>query len=220
MEHKVIDIGGKKVGALELNDSVFAVKPKPELVHEVVVWQLAKRRSGTHSTLTRSMMKGGGKKPFKQKGTGNARAGSILSPLWVGGAVTFGPHPRNYEKRMPARTKRQALCSVLSDKIKSEKLVILDSLKSSGKTKDMVGALEKLGVRGKKALFILNADSNRQDPVQRSLRNITRVNLLSLNGINVYDVLNAEFVLATKETIKAIEGKLLGETSAKEKSKA
>lgn len=207
LKHKVINSQGKEVGSLDLNPGIFGAKVHKTLVHETVRWQRAKARSGTHATLSRSMMKGGGKKPWKQKGTGRARAGSIISPLWVGGAIVFGPQPRDYEFRLPKRSRRQALCSALSDKVAQGTLLVLDELKlESGKTKDMNDILVKLGVADNKCtLLVLNKDN---DATWKAARNLPCVKTILASAVNVYDLLNAGSVLITKEGISVIEERL------------
>lgn len=204
---KVVTLEGKEVGTLELNPEVFGVTPNESLVHDAVRWQLARRRSGTHQALTRSMMRGGGKKPFRQKGTGRARAGSNISPLWVGGASVHGPVPRSYDYRLPKRTRRQALASVLSDKLLNSKIVVVDefALKES-KTKAMAAALDKVGVAGRNATIIVASAS---DPVVKASRNLPKVIALTPTAANVYDLLRHDFIVLSKDGVKAIEERVL-----------
>lgn len=203
---KVLNMDGKEVGTIDLDPEVFAAPLKKGLVHETVRWQLNKRRAGTHQALTRSMMKGGGKKPWRQKGTGRARAGSIISPLWVGGASIHGPLPRSYEHRLAKRTRRQAMAAVLSSKAKENQLFILDSLQvNSGKTKDMVKVLKNIGVAGQKAAVLL---ADRDASIERSGRNIENVLLANVAGINVYDLMRHKVLVGTKDAILGLQARV------------
>lgn len=210
----VKDQKGKDVGSVELDAKVFGAEIKPHLVHQVVRWQLAKRRAGTHSTLTRTMMKGGGAKPFKQKGTGRARAGSNISPLWVGGAVVFGPQPRDYTFRLGKKEKRAALRAVLSSKLRQGKLLIVNDLSiASGKTKDMAQVLRAVGVdEGKGAAVLLTGDF---DVNSRPVRNLDRTTPLSLDGINVYDMMKRPFLVCSQEGILALQERLVESSNDK-----
>jgi large subunit ribosomal protein L4 len=208
---KVMNLEGKEVGSVELNGAVFGAEINPALVHDTVRWQLARRRAGTHQALTRTMMEGGAKKPWKQKGTGRARAGSGISPLWVGGASIHGPLPRSYDYRLPKRTRRQALMSVLSDKVKSNQLLVVDDLTvKSGKTKDMVAALAKVGVGDKRVTIVL---TNENATVARSARNIPNVHLATVAAVNVYDLLKNDLLVTTKAGIAALESRIAGEAA-------
>lgn len=211
---KVLDMKGKEVGSIDLDPEVFGAPIKKQLVHEVVRWQLNKRRSGTHQALTRSMMKGGGKKPWKQKGTGRARAGSIISPLWVGGASIHGPLPRSYEHRLAKRTRRQALAAVLSYKAKEKQLFVLDELTiDSGKTKDMAAVLRNLGVDGSSLALVLGS---KNEHVERCSRNLPRVLLADVGGINVYDLMRHKILLSTKEGILGLQARVKAEKAVLE----
>lgn len=206
---KVLSIEGKEVGTIDLNPEVFGVTPNETLVHDTVRWQLARRRSGTHQALTRSMKKGGKKKPFKQKGTGRARAGSSISPLWVGGASVHGPLPRDYDYRLPKRTRRQALASVLSDKVLNSKVIVIDELTlKEGKTKTMAAALQKIGVVSQSATIIVEG-SKGSEAVVRGSRNLPKILTLTATAANVYDILRHEFVVLSKDGVKAIEERVL-----------
>jgi len=203
----VKDMSGKEVESLELNPAVFGIVPMASLVHQTVRWQRAKRRAGTHSVLTRSNMKGGGKKPWKQKGTGRARAGSNNSPVWVGGAVSHGPTPRKYDFRLPKRTRRQAMASVLSDKVSKDRLVVLKDLQiESGKTRDMAVVLKELGVAGKSAIILLAQDNG---GVRQASRNISKVMTLGVEGANVYDLLKHQYLVGTPEALLKLQDRLL-----------
>lgn len=206
---KVLNMQGKEVGTIDLDPEVFAAPLKKDLVHETVRWQLNKRRAGTHSAKTRTLKEGGKKKPWKQKGTGRARAGSSVSPLWVGGASIHGPLPHKYISRLPKRTRRQAMAAVLSAKVKQQQLVVLDDLSiKSGKTKDMAAVLEKIGVAGKKAALVLSkSDVN----VQRSSRNLKNFLSADVGAINVYDLMRHAYLISTKEGILGLQARVKGE---------
>jgi large subunit ribosomal protein L4 len=206
---KIYDTTGKEKGSLELTPGVFQAQVKAELVHGTVRWQRAKRRAGTHDVLTRSEMKGGGKKPFKQKGTGNARAGSIISPIWVGGAIVHGPTPRSYEFRMSKKMRQGALRSALSAKASEGAFRVLESLAgASGKTKDAVALLKTLGIYGSKTLVIVpNAESEEKGKFVLGLRNIDRVTVVPVTGVNVYDLVNSANVVCVQAALAELEAR-------------
>ncbi|MCB0338478.1 MAG: 50S ribosomal protein L4 [Bdellovibrionales bacterium] len=208
--HKVIDMKGKEVGSIDLHPEVFGVKVKESLVHDTVRWQLAKRRSGTHKALTRAEMSGGGRKPWKQKGTGNARAGSNTSPVWVGGGVSHGPRPRSYEFRLSKRARRQALCSVLTDKVRKDQLRVLDSLSvETGKTKDMASVLQNVGVGRYGAVIVVDElGSSSGQLVKRAAQNLGKALVLPVSGVNVYDLLRFGHVVVSRDSVKALEERL------------
>ncbi len=204
IEYKVVDMTGRQTGTVALDPNIFQAPILEHLVHEVVVWQRAKARSGTHSTFTRSTMPGGGRKPHKQKGTGRARQGSNISPLLVGGAVTFGPHPRDYTKRVSKRTRAQALTSVLSDKVKNETLVVVDDMPvSAPKTKTIITMLQSIGAVKGRSLIL-----TQEEAVEKSSRNIPGVKTLSVGGLNVYDLLNHKYLVCTKAGIESLQQSL------------
>ena len=194
---------GEKTDEIDLSDDIFDIEINKEVVHQVVTAQLAKVRSGTASTKTRSEVRGGGRKPWRQKGTGRARHGSIRSPLWVGGGITFGPKPRSYNKKVNKKMKKNALKSVLTDKVKNESVMILDELKMDEiKTQEMVNFLDDLGLKDRKVLILLpGKDKN----IYLSARNIPHVKTLVLDGLNTYDLLNNEVILTTEEAVRKIE---------------
>ncbi|MBS3810833.1 MAG: 50S ribosomal protein L4 [Halanaerobiales bacterium] len=194
---------GEKTDEIDLSDDIFDIEINKEVVHQVVTAQLAKVRSGTASTKTRSEVRGGGRKPWRQKGTGRARHGSIRSPLWVGGGITFGPKPRSYNKKVNKKMKKNALKSVLTDKVKNEGVMILDELKMDEiKTQEMVNFLDDLGLKDRKVLILLpGKDKN----IYLSARNIPHVKTLVLDGLNTYDLLNNEVILTTEEAVRKIE---------------
>jgi large subunit ribosomal protein L4 len=197
---------GKEVGTIDLDPAVFAAPLKKDLVHETVRWQLNKRRAGSASAKTRTMKEGGKKKPWKQKGTGRARAGSSISPLWVGGASVHGPLPRSYETRLAKRTRRQALAAVLSYKAKQNQLVVIDTLSiKSGKTKDMAKVLKAIGVADKKLAIVLEATDAM---IARSGRNLDNVLLADVGGINVYDLMRHSYLVSTKDGIMALQARV------------
>lgn len=195
------NIKGEQVGELELKDEVFGIEPNEGLIHEVVVMQLANRRVGTASSKTRSEVAGGGRKPWRQKGTGRARHGSIRSPIWKGGGITFGPKPRSYKYTMPKKAKRLALKSALSSKVKDGKIVVLDSLEmQQPKTKEMAKILDAFKIN--KALVVT---SEVDQAVVRSARNIPGVTPTHASGINVYDLVNHDKLVITKDAVAKVE---------------
>ena len=198
------NLAGKTVGSIELDDSVFGAEVKEHLLWEVVKQQMAARRAGTHSTLRRDEVRGGGKKPFRQKGTGQARQGSSRAPNHVGGGKVFSPKPRDYSYNVPKKVRRAALRSALSLRAKEQKLVIVDSLElSEAKTKQVVAALKALGLGS--ALLVDKADNV---GLSRSTRNLQDSKYLASEGLNVYDVLNYETLVLTTATVKEIEARL------------
>ncbi len=198
----VYDMQGQSVGELELSDKVFAATINESLMHQAVVMYLANQRRGTAATKTRAAVRGGGRKPWRQKGTGRARHGSIRSPIWVGGGVAFGPQPRNYRLSMPKKARRQALRSALSSKVASGELIVLDELQfNEPKTRNMMGVLRNLEVEGK--ALVVTGDGARN--VYLSARNIPGVTTSRAIDLNVYGVLNNNRLIMTKEAVKAIE---------------
>lgn len=199
---KVYDMAHNEVGEIDLNKDFFDVEVNTGLLHQAVVLYLASKRVGTHATKTRGMVRGGGKKPWKQKGLGRARAGSRRSPVWVGGGITFGPQPRSYGFSMPKKQRRLALKCALTSKVQAGEFLVLDDLKfDAPKTKDCVKFLQAFDIE-KKALIVTNEpDEN----VEKSSRNIPKVKAVPATGINVYDILNADKLLITKDAITKIE---------------
>ncbi len=200
----VYDMTGKQTGEeIELMDYVFGVDFNEPVVHQAVVMQQANERQGTHATKTRGMVRGGGKKPWKQKGTGRARAGSVRSPLWVGGGTVFGPSPRSHAKDMPRKARRLAIRCALSAKVADGSLVIVDGLNfTEPKTKAAVDMLKGFEAVDKKALIITDGEN---ENVELSSRNIDKVKALSNDCLNVFDILNAEKVLLAKDAVARIE---------------
>ena len=198
----VYNMEGKEVGTIELNDAVFGVTVNEHLVHMAVVQQLANNRQGTQKAKTRAEVSGGGRKPWRQKGTGHARQGSTRSPQWTGGGVVFAPVPRDYSFKMNKKEKRAALKSALSDKVANGKLVVVDALTfEAPKTKEFAKVMTNLNVNDK-ALVVLN-DNN--ENVVLSARNIPTVKTSLTNTINVYDVVNAKTLVLTQDAVKTIE---------------
>lgn len=200
----VYDITGKATGEeIELNDQVFGVEFNEPVVHQAVVRQLANQRLGTHATKSRGMVRGGGRKPWKQKGTGHARAGSIRSSIWVGGGVAFGPQPRSYEKDMPCKARRLAIRCALSAKVAAKQVVVIDGLKfDAPKTKNVVALLKAFDSSEKKNLIITNGEN---ENVELSARNMPEVTAITNNTLNCFDLLHNNQVFLDKEAIKSIE---------------
>ena len=197
----VYNMEGKEVGTMELNDAVFGVEINDHLVHLAVVRQLANKRQGTQKAKTRSEVSGGGRKPWRQKGTGHARQGSTRAPQWTGGGVVFAPVPRDYSFKMNKKEKRAALKSVLTSKVQENKFIVLDELKlAEVKTKEMKKVLDNLKVNN--ALVIIGDDS---ENVALSARNIAGVQTASVNTINVFDMLKYNTIIATKSSVASIE---------------
>ena len=198
----VYDINGKKVKELELNEAVFGIEPNENIVHSAVVNYLANQRQGTQSTKTRSEVSGGGRKPWRQKGTGRARQGSIRAPQWIKGGIALGPKPRSYKYTVNKKERQLAVKSVLSSKVLENELVVVDSLPLNDiKTKEMVKALSNLKVEGK-ALIML---PEKNEKVQKSARNIEGVKTTLVETINVYDLLKYNKLVVTEDTVKKLE---------------
>ena len=197
----VYNIEGKEVDKLELNDNVFGVEINEHLVHLAVVSQLANGRQGTQSAKTRSEVSGGGRKPWRQKGTGHARQGSTRSPQWTGGGVVFAPKPRDYSFKMNKKEKRAALCSALSSKVAESQIIVLDEFKLDEiKTKKFVEVMNNL--KASKALVVLEGENKN---VVLSGRNIPTVKVTATNEINTYDVLKYETLVVTKAAVEKLE---------------
>ena len=197
----VYNMEGNEVGTMELNDAVFGVEVNEHLVHLAVVRQLANNRQGNQKAKTRSEVRGGGRKPWRQKGTGHARQGSIRAPQWTGGGVVFAPVPRDYEVKMNKKERRAALKSALTSKVQENKLVVVDSLAlAEAKTKEMQKVLTNL--KADKAL-VVTADDDQK--VVLSARNIADVQTATVNTINVYDVMKHSTVVVTKDSVASIE---------------
>ena len=198
----VYNMEGKEVGTMELSDAIFGVEINEHLVHMAVVQQLANNRQGTQKAKTRSEVSGGGRKPWRQKGTGHARQGSTRSPQWTGGGVVFAPVPRDYSFKMNRKEKRTALKSVLTDKVANNKLIVLDKLAFDEiKTKDFVKVLDNLKIEGK-ALAVLNENDTN---VVMSAKNVPTAKTTLTSTINVYDILDAKTLVLTQDAVKTIE---------------
>ena len=198
----VYDINGKKVSDVELNENVFGIEPNENIVHEVLVNYLANQRQGTQSTKTRSEVRGGGRKPWRQKGTGRARQGSIRAPQWIKGGIALGPKPRSYRYTVNKKEKRLAIRSVLSSKVLEKQLTVVDKLELAEiKTKSMVKAFDSLKLEGKTLVVLPEKNLN----VQASTRNIEGAKAILVNTINVYDLLKYNNLVLTLDTVKKLE---------------
>ncbi len=198
----VYDVNGKKVKELELNESVFGIEPNENVVHSVVVNYLANQRQGTQNTKTRAEVSGGGRKPWRQKGTGRARQGSIRAPQWIKGGIALGPRPRSYVYKVNKKERALAVRSVLSAKVQEQELVVVDKLSLKEiKTAEMVKTLANLKVEGKAVVLLPANDVN----VQKSARNIEGVKTLTFDTINVYDLLKYNKLVVTEDTVKKLE---------------
>lgn len=201
LKKDVLDMTGKKVSEIELNEAVFAIEVNEIVVHQALVNYLANQRQGTQSTKTRAEVRGGGAKPWRQKGTGRARQGSIRAPQWIKGGIALGPKPRDYRYKLPKKVRTLAIKSVLTSKLAEGKLIIVDKFELKEiKTKEMVKVLNNLKVE--KALLVLNKkDLN----IQASTRNIEKVKASTVNTINIYDLLKFENIVLEKDAIKTLE---------------
>jgi large subunit ribosomal protein L4 len=201
----VFDIEKKKVSQVDLNDAVFGAEVNEAIIYDVVKMQLASRRSGTASTKTRSDVRGGGKKPWRQKGTGRARAGTTRSPIWRGGGIVFGPHPRDYSYSIPKKVRKKAVISALSMKFKDNKMLILkDFPMEKISTRVFKNVVDLFSL--KKVLFVLDENN---EVLLKSSRNMKNVKMIRSEGINVYDILNHEHLILLEPSVKKIEGALL-----------
>ena len=197
----VLDITGKKVSDIELNEAVFGVEVNEVVVHQVLVNYLANQRQGTQSTKTRAEVRGGGIKPWRQKGTGRARQGSIRAPQWIKGGIALGPKPRDYRYKLPKKVRALAIKSVLTSKLAESKLVVVDKMELNEiKTKEMVKVLNNL--KAEKALVVLNEKNLN---VQASTRNIEKAKAITVNTINIYDLLRFETLVLDVASVKTLE---------------
>ena len=198
----VLDMTGKEVGTVELSDSIFGIEPNVSVMHDVVVNHLANKRQGTQSALTRAEVSGGGKKPWRQKGTGHARQGSIRSPQWRHGGIVFAPKPRDYSYVVNKKVKRLAMKSAFSSKVLDNGIIVLDSLEMPEyKTKSMVNVLKAIGANDKSLVILPEVE----DKIIKSSRNIPGVKTSQVNTLNVYDILNARKLVIVKSAISKIE---------------
>ena len=198
----VFDMAGKKVTDTELNDAIFGIKPNKAILHAMVVNYLANQRQGTQSTLTRTEVSGGGRKPWRQKGTGHARQGSIRAPQWVHGGIALGPKPRDYSYSLNKKERRLGMKSALSTKVADENIVVVDNIKTDEfKTKTMVEMLKALNVQGKALIVTAEADAK----VVKSANNIPGVKTATVNTLCVYDILNYDKFIVSSDAVKKIE---------------
>ena len=198
----VYNVEGKKVKSVDLNEEIFGIEPNEAVVHSVLVNFLANQRQGTQSTKTRAEVRGGGRKPWRQKGTGRARQGSIRAPQWIKGGIALGPKPRSYKYTVNKKEKRLAIKSLLSSKVLENELTVVDTFAfDTIKTKQMVNALNNLKVEGKSLILLAEKNEN----VQKSARNIEGVKTSLVNTINVYDLLKYKNLVITLDTVKKLE---------------
>ena len=198
----VVDMAGKVVSELELNDAVFGIEPNKTAMHTAVVNYLANQRQGTQSTLTRTEVSGGGKKPYRQKGTGHARQGSIRAPQWRHGGIALGPKPRSYRLAMNKKVKRLAILSALSTKVIDNEMIVVDAITTDEyKTKTMVNMLNAVGAQGKTLIVLDSADAK----VIKSAANIEKVKTAQVNSLNVYDILNCDKFVIVKGAVEKLE---------------
>jgi large subunit ribosomal protein L4 len=201
----VVNMQGKKVSEIDLNEEIFNVPVKPYVLHDVVRMQLNKRRAGTASAKTRAERRGGGAKPYRQKGTGRARAGSRRSPLWRGGGIIFGPKPRNYEYKVPKKVRRSALKMALSSKLQENTLTVVDQLSMDNiKTKGFVEIMKALDLE--QALFVTEGENRN---VELSSRNLPHAKVLRSDGLNVYDILKFKNLVLVEPSVKQIQERLI-----------
>ncbi|MBP2057260.1 large subunit ribosomal protein L4 [Lactobacillus colini] len=197
---QVIDQKGKSAGNVDLNEEIFGIEPNESVVFDAIIRQRAGMRQGTSAVKNRSAVRGGGKKPWRQKGTGRARQGSIRAPQWRGGGTVFGPTPRSYKMSMPRKARRLAMKSVLSQKVADNELVVLDQLTlAAPKTKDLLAVLDSAKINGK--VLVVSDDKN----VQLSGKNLPKVKVVPVNGLNIVDAVNYDKLLLTQDAIKRIE---------------
>jgi len=205
LDISLVSADGKKSGKVTVSDAVFSVPAREHVVNTALVWYLASRRRGTHSAKTRGEVSGGGKKPWRQKGTGRARAGSTRSPLWRKGGVIFAPKPRDYSYALPKKVRKLALKMVVSQMAKENRIKVVEELKvSSHKTKEMVKFLEGIGVAGSALILVDKPDKN----ARLSARNIDGVVLSDLDGLNVHDLLTSDWLVMNKGSVKVLEERL------------
>ena len=203
VEMNVHTIDGEKIGEIKLNDNLFNAKINKHVIHQIVKRYLASKRRGTASTKNRSEVSGGGKKPWRQKGTGRARAGSIRSPLWVGGGVIFGPENRDYSYPVPRKMRLVALKSVLSDKVRNNNIIILDNLEiKNGKTKEVINIFNNLNLDSDKILIVIDKEN---ELIKRAVSNLEEAMVITANKINTYELINYKKIIITRDALKVIE---------------
>jgi len=200
---EMLNLNGEKVKDIKLKDNVFGIEPNDAVLHNAIVLAQASKRQGTHATKTRDEVSGGGRKPWRQKGTGNARQGSIRSPQWRGGGIVFGPQPRDYSKKMNRKERRLALKSALSYKVLDKELVIVDEIKmETNKTKDMLSILSKLNLTNNKVLMVVE---ELNDNICLSSRNLANVKVVLPEEVNTLDVVSADNMLITEKALQKLE---------------
>jgi large subunit ribosomal protein L4 len=200
----VINLQGAPTGSIEVRDDVFAIEPNVNCVRQALLAYEANQRQGTHATKTRGMVSGGGRKPWRQKGTGRARQGSIRAPQWRGGAIIFGPQPRDYNQKVNKKVKRAALASALSDLARENRIKLVDALSLDEiKTKKFLGILEGIGVANEKRILVVTAQPD--EKLLRSARNLPNVLVIPANNLNIYCLLTCDVLVTTPEAIKQIE---------------
>ena len=201
---QTLDANGVKMADISLDEAVFGATAPSQLLHDVIKMQLANRRQGTAATRTRGEVRGGGKKPWKQKGTGRARAGTSRSPLWRGGGTVFGPKPRSYSYMVPRQVRATALRAALSEKVRASQFMVLDSLSlDEPSTKAFKALLERLGVAGR--VLIVTDQARRDDATAKSCRNLPYVTFIPTQGLNVYDILRHDTLIMTKGAVSVVE---------------
>lgn len=202
-EIEIKDISNNVVDKIQLNEDIFNIRSQKAVLHEAIVNYLANQRQGTHATKTRGLVSGGGKKPWRQKHTGRARAGSIRSPLWRGGGIVFGPQPRDYSYDLPKKVKRLAFLTAFNEKLKANEIIVVDNLViDKPKTKEMIKIFKNLGLNDKSVLIVL---PEKNENVILSARNIPRVSVTRVDDLNTYNILKYNFLLLTKDAIKKLE---------------
>ncbi len=201
MQLPVLNMAGEQTGEVELNDAIFAAQINRGLMHQALMRQLANARQGTHKTKTRGEVRGGGRKPWRQKGTGRARQGSTTAPQWIGGGIVFGPRPRSYDKKMPQKMRQAALRSALSVKAGDQQLVVVNVAMEGPKTKEMVKALNAWGLVGKSTLLVLGEHNS---PVETSARNLPTVKTLLSANLNIQDLLGYDTVVLSTSAVDHI----------------
>lgn len=201
MQLPVLNMAGEQVSEVELSDSVFAAQINRGLMHQALMRQLANARVGTHKTKTRGEVRGGGRKPWRQKGTGRARQGSVTAPQWIGGGIVFGPRPRSYEKKMPQKMRQAAIRSALSVKASSDQIMVVDVALDAPKTKEMVKALNAWGLSDKSTLLVLGEHNV---AVEASARNLPTVKTLLSNYLNIQDLLGYDVLVLSKSAVDQI----------------
>lgn len=201
----IYDLAGNQTGTCEVNDIVFGIEPNQAVLHEVLTAELAAARQGSAATKTRAMVRGGGRKPFKQKGTGRARQGSIRAPHMVGGGVTFGPQPRSYAKKVNKKVRNLAIRSALSEKVKNGEIVVLDGVITTPKTKTIVAFVDKIDAKNKQLFLVDNLAMENDYNLYLSARNLENAIVLQPNEVGVYWLLKQDKVIMTKEALATLE---------------